>query len=250
MDGKNWLTARPIAHRGLHDAARGVIENTPSSVRAAVEAGYAIEVDLQITANGEAMVHHDEALGRLNDGVGALAEITAADLRRVPYKATADRMMTLGELCDLVAGRVTLVLEMKTLFDGDARLPERTAAVLRGYRGRAAVMSFDPAQVEAMAHIAPEIPRGLVGERGYRPDRTGLSPAHVSPAQTAGFLWRAAQARPQFLAYSVRDLTTFLPQTVRGLARLPLLTWTVRTAEDRDAAARYADQMIFEGFRP
>ena len=105
---RDWLTARPIAHRGLHDAAAGVIENTPSAFRAAIDGGYGIECDLQISADGEAMVHHDDALGRLTDGAGRLDAMTAAALRRVAFKATADRMLTLGELCDLVAGRVTL----------------------------------------------------------------------------------------------------------------------------------------------
>ena len=103
---RDWLTARPIAHRGLHDAAAGVIENTPSAFRAAIAGGYAIECDLQISADGEAMVHHDDALGRLTDGAGRLDAMTAEALKRVPFKASADRMMTLGELCDLVAGRV------------------------------------------------------------------------------------------------------------------------------------------------
>src|SRR5688572_2497968 len=122
---RDWLIARPVAHRGLHDAARGVIENTPSAVSAAVAAGYAIEVDLQITADGEALVHHDETLGRLNEGAARLDAMTAADLRRVPFKATADRMISLGELLDLVAGRATLVLEMKSQFNRDPRLPRR-----------------------------------------------------------------------------------------------------------------------------
>src|ERR1700752_2859611 len=119
----NWLTARPVAHRGLHDATRGVIENTPSSVAAAIAANYAIEVDLQITADGEAMVHHDDNLGRLTDGGAALKAMGANELRQVPFKATADRMISLSELCDLVAGRVTLVLELKSHFDDDRRLP-------------------------------------------------------------------------------------------------------------------------------
>ncbi len=105
---RDWLTARPIAHRGLHDAAAGVIENTPSAFRAAIDGGYGIECDLQISADGEAMVHHDDALGRLTDGAGRLDAMTAAALKRVAFKATADRMLTLGELCDLVAGRTTL----------------------------------------------------------------------------------------------------------------------------------------------
>src|SRR5215813_4260334 len=130
-----WLTARPIAHRGLHDAEQGLIENTPSAAAAAVAGRYGIEADLQISADGEAMVYHDDTLGRLTDGVGALRHLSAAALRRVPFRATADRMIALGDLLDLVAGRVTLVIEMKTRFDGDLRLATRTAAVLVSYRG-------------------------------------------------------------------------------------------------------------------
>src|SRR6266478_8546602 len=150
-----WLTARPIAHRGLHDPAQGIIENTSSAAAAAIAGRYGIEADLQISADGEAMVHHDDTLGRLTDGAGALRDLSAAALRRVPFRATADRMMALGDLLDLVAGRVTLVIELKTRFDGDLRLATRTAAVLAPYRGPVAVMSFDPALIIEMRRIAP-----------------------------------------------------------------------------------------------
>src|SRR3954466_13910658 len=130
MSSLDWLIARPVAHRGLHDAASGVIENTPSAFAAAVAGNYAIEVDLQITADGEAMVHHDDALGRLTDGEGALAALSSAQLRRVRLKATAAHMLTLGELIELVDGRVALFLELKSHFDGDPRLPRRVAEVL------------------------------------------------------------------------------------------------------------------------
>src|SRR6185295_19385629 len=139
MPDRNWLTARPIAHRGLHDAQNNIIENTPSAFTAAVTERYGIECDLQISADGEAMVHHDEALGRLTEGNARLDAMTAADLRRVPFKATHDRMISLGELGDLVAGRVPLVIELKSRFDGDLRLVRRAAAVLAGYGGAAAV---------------------------------------------------------------------------------------------------------------
>ena len=122
MSGLDWLTARPVAHRGLHDAPNGIIENTPSAFAAAVAGNYAIECDLQISADGEAMVHHDDALGRLTDGSGRLDAMTAAELKRVPFRATADRMITVGDLCDLVAGRAPLVIELKSRFDGDRRL--------------------------------------------------------------------------------------------------------------------------------
>src|SRR5687768_13435197 len=77
----DWLTARPVAHRGLHDAARGVIENMPGAITAAIAGNFAIEVDLQLTSDGEAMVHHDDALGRLTEGSGTLLGKTAAELK-------------------------------------------------------------------------------------------------------------------------------------------------------------------------
>ena len=122
MPGLDWLTARPIAHRGLHDGA-SAIENTTSAFQAAIDGGYGIETDVQITADGEAMVHHDFALGRLTLGSRQLAAMTAAGLKEVPFKATADRMMTLGELCEFVGGRVPLLIELKSRFDAISGSP-------------------------------------------------------------------------------------------------------------------------------
>ena len=241
---RDWLTARPIAHRGLHDASAGVIENTPSAFRAAIAAGYGIECDLQISADGEAMVHHDDALGRLTDGAGRLDMMTAEALRRVAFKSTADRMLTLGELCDLVAGHTTLVIELKGRFAGDTRLAARTAAVLAGYGGPIAAMSFDPGLVAALRNLAPALALGLVG---MRRDAGAPVPAQMSALR---YLRQALAAQLQFLAYRVADLTSGPPLLARHVLRWPVLTWTVRSPEDRARAAAYADQMIFEGFRP
>ena len=242
---RDWLTARPIAHRGLHDASAGVIENTASAFRAAIDGRYGIECDLQLSADGEAMVHHDGALGRLTDGEGRLDAFSAAALKAVAFKATADRMQTLGDLCDQVAGRVTLVLELKSRFDGDRRLAPRVGAVLAGYQGPVAAMSFDPGMVAALREVSPALPRGLVAMQRDRSSND--REASVSPTR---FALQALSARLDFLAYRVQDLTAPIPVLARKLLRLPLLTWTVRTAEDRARAARFADQIIFEGFRP
>jgi glycerophosphoryl diester phosphodiesterase len=248
MSSLDWLIARPVAHRGLHDAREGVIENTPSAFEAAIAARYGIECDLQGTADGEAMVHHDDALGRLTEGSARLDEMTTADLQRVAFKATADRMITLGELCDLVAGRATLVIELKSRFDGDRRLVARAAEVLSGYRGPAALMSFDPAQIAALREIAPALPRGMVAERHYRHREWDQLPAAAKRGMA--YFEHAPRTRPQFIAYAVSDLPAAIPMIARKLFGLPLLTWTVRSAGDRQKALRYADQMIFEGFRP
>ena len=248
MSGLDWLTARPVAHRGLHDAGAGVIENTPSAFAAAVAADYAIECDLQISADGEAMVHHDDALGRLTDGSGRLDEMTGAELRRVAFKATTDRMISVGELCELVAGRVTLVIELKSGRAGDHRLALRAAQILSAYAGPAAVMSFDPAQIVPVRTSAPHLTRGIVAESWSGHFNPGQAFARGRRALAYGH--DALKAHPQFIAHSVKDLPAALPFAARHLCGMPLLAWTVRSMADRQRAARWADQMIFEGFRP
>jgi glycerophosphoryl diester phosphodiesterase len=243
----DWLTARPIAHRGLHDAAPGIIENTASAFAAAIDAGYSIETDVQASRDGEAMVHHDDVLGRLTDGSGPLAALTAAELARVPYRATADRMMTLGQLCERVAGRVPLMVEIKSGFTGDERLVARTAEVLKGYAGPAAAMSFDPNLVACLRRMAPALPRGVVSQRRF----TQAEWASLSAWQRTSMahLLHAPETRPDFVAYRVDDLPAPATRLMRWCAA-PVLTWTVRTAEQRERARQWADQMIFEGFRP
>lgn len=248
MPGLGWLTERPIAHRGLHDAQAGVIENTASAFSAAIAGGYGIECDLQISSDGEAMVHHDDALGRLTEGSNRLAQMPAADIRRVHFKETADRILTLGELCDLVAGRAPLVLELKSHFDGDRRLVQRVADVLAAYRGRKALMSFDPGTIEIARWIAPQLTRGIVAMRHYTHHDRDLLPAAEKQRMT--WLLHANRTRPQFIAYAVSDLPAALPLLARTLFGLPLLTWTVRSEADRARARRWADQIIFEGIRP
>src|SRR5258708_18208995 len=167
MAGLDWLVARPVAHRGLHDLAAGVIENAPSAFVAAVAGNYAIECDLQLSADGEAMVFHDDTLERLTQGGGRVDALPAAALKRVAFRAPPDHMITLGELCELVAGRVTLVIEIKSHFDGDRRLIRRAAEVLASYDGPVALMSCDPGPMAALRALAPWITRGIVAERHY-----------------------------------------------------------------------------------
>ena len=158
MRAPDWLTARPVAHRGLHDRARGIIENMPGAARAAIDADFGIECDIQLTADGEAMVHHDDALGRLTEGSAALLGMTAAEIKAVRFTDTSERMMSLGDLCALVAGRVPLVIEVKSHFDGDRKLVARMAEVLASYRGPVVGMSFDPDQVLALRELMPKLP--------------------------------------------------------------------------------------------
>jgi glycerophosphoryl diester phosphodiesterase len=245
---REWLTARPVAHRGLHDAAASIIENTPSAFTAAVAANYAIECDIRLSADGEAMVFHDDTLERLTLGSGRVDAMSAADLQRVAFRATGDRMMRLGELRDLAAGRSALFIEIKSRFDGDLRLVTRAAQILQPYGGRAALMSFDPAPIAALRTLAPHLPRGIVAERRY--SHREWQPLSARTKRSLAYFQHTLSSRPQFIAYSVADLPSPIPRIARTVFGLPVLTWTVRTEMDREHAARYADQIIFEGFRP
>jgi glycerophosphoryl diester phosphodiesterase len=243
----DWLTARPVAHRGLHDVARGIVENMPAAALAAISGNFSIECDIQLAADGEAMVHHDDTLGRLTAGSGALLGMTAAELKAIRFKDTPERMMSLGDLCALVDGRVPLVIEVKSHFDGDRKLVARMAEVLASYKGPAVGMSFDPDQVLALRERMPLLPRGIIAQRNYDDDYW----TKLSPEQRRGMLdlrhaWRT---RPHFVAFWVEQLPAPAPWIARNLLGLPLLAWTVRTPEQRERASHYADQIIFEGFR-
>ena len=185
MRAPDWLTARPVAHRGLHDIARGIVENMPAAAQAAIDGNFAIECDIQLSSDGEAMVHHDNALGRLTEGSGALLGKTAAELKAVKFKNTPERMMTLGDLCALVAGRVPLVIEVKSHFDGDRRLVKRMAEVLASYSGPAVGMSFDPDQVVALRELIPGRARGIVAEREYTDEEWPEASRRTAPRHDA-----------------------------------------------------------------
>jgi glycerophosphoryl diester phosphodiesterase len=210
------------------------------------------------------MVHHDATLDRVTEAAGLLRDFTAAALKQIAYRRSGDRIMTLGELLDLVAGRVPLFIELKSRYDGDTGLAVRAAGALAGYPGPVAVMSFDPRLLAEMRERAPSLPRGIVGRRRERPTRPvfplgpgglsfvpqGAAPLGAAQARRPAYLLDLARACPHFVAYRLQDLPTAIPLLARHLLRLPLLTWTVRSEAERAAASRHAEQIIFEGFRP
>jgi glycerophosphoryl diester phosphodiesterase len=242
-----WLR-RPIAHRGLHDASRGIVENSASSVTAAMGKGYAVEVDLQCAAGGMPVVFHDSTLDRLTGAAGPVAAHDVEALREIPLKGTADRILSLPDLLALIGGYVPIILEVKSTWSRDGAFETNIAKLLASYAGPVAVMSFDPYSVAAFRRVAPALPRGLVAGRfndaGHWSDLTAGQRFAMRHLLTSTFAW------PHFIAYDVRALPALAPLIARTLFGLPLLTWTVRTLPDRERALRYADAMIFEGIEP
>jgi glycerophosphoryl diester phosphodiesterase len=249
MSDLGWLVARPIAHRGLHDRNNGIVENTITAADAAIARGFAIECDVQLTADGDAVVFHDFNLDRLTAETGDVVSHKASDLAAIGISGSkSDRIPTLGAFLSRIGGRVPLVVEIKSRFDGNMALTERTCEVLAGYSGPVVVKSFDPAVVAKVRQIAPTIVRGIVAESTYsHPTYDFMS--REQKHHLANLL-HFEESRPQFISWQVKDLPAAPPYLSRLLGNLPVMTWTVRSPEDRLRAERHADQIVFEGFVP
>jgi glycerophosphoryl diester phosphodiesterase len=235
-DRTAWLGKCDYAHRGLHGG--GVPENSRAAFAAALDAGMGIECDVQETRDGRAVVFHDFTAGRLIEGGEAIRDLSIGELtQRALIGGNGECVPTLCDLTALVAGRAPLLIEIKTKRERRvSRLCLAVRRALEGYRGPVAVMGFDPRVGAWFRRHAPQIVRGLVvTEEDARSVRGGWA--------RHGAVWTA---KPDFLAYDVRDLpSTFAAaQRARGLK---VLTWTVKTPALRETARAHADAAIAEG---
>lgn len=226
------LIAKPFAHRGLHGA--GIVENSRAAFEAAIRIGHGIELDVQASADGQAIVFHDYKLERLTGRDGLVVAHKASELARLRLLGTEETIPTLGEILTLIAGRAPLLIEVKTPERDVAGLSRSVAAALSFYAGPVGVMSFNPEVGRWFARNAPARLRGLV-------------------VTESGRRWRGLYERPlalrrsraDFLAYDLRDLPSRFA-TAQRLNGLPVLTWTCRTMADRARAAEHASQIIYE----
>ncbi len=242
---------RPIAHRGLHDAARGVVENTGPAFEAAMARGFGIECDLRPANGGWPIVFHDETLDRLVDGAGAVADLLPADLTRLRYRTSPSTpLLSFADLLDLVGGRVPLLVEIKSEWTPpDIDFLGLVTSLAASYRGPLALMSFDPAVIAACAAMAPRIPRGIVSGIYRRGDAEGWWDDRLTTErqERLSHLLESAAAKPDFFAYHVAALPTPVTRYVREVQGLPLFTWTVRNDADWQRSSDWADAPIFEG---
>lgn len=245
MTGRaSFIAARPIAHRGLHDLSRGIVENTAPAFAAAMAHNYAIECDLQLTRDGEAVVFHDDDAGRLLEGHGLVRDLTAAGIKALAIRGSGEHVQTLGELLAQVKGRVPLVIELKSHWDGDRRLAARALEVLQGYGGPHALMSFDPDTVAEVRRLSPAAVRGIVAERAFDPFYDSLPFATQMDLRTFSHLSRTL---PDFVSFAAADLP-WAPVTALRRSGRPVISWTIRSPGEAWTARRCSDQITFEGF--
>lgn len=241
--------SRPLAHRGLHDRGRGVIENSRAAVRAAVAAGYGIEIDVQRAACGEVMVFHDAELRRLTGRRGLVAERSAAELGAIPLTGGGETIPTLSEILAIVAGRAPLLIEFKDpdpmLGPTTGALEARAAELLAGYVGPVALMSFNPHSVAAAARAAPDRPRGLT-TCNFEGPKWPLS--ETRRGELAG-ICDFGPTGSAFISHNHRELDSPAVSALKARG-VPVLCWTVRGPAEEAAARRVADNITFEGYAP
>lgn len=235
----------PIAHRGLFDPAEGRIENTRRAFQAAIDADLGIECDVRPAAGGLPVVFHDDTIDRLIDGSGPVSALTEADLADLRYRGQDDTIQTFSELLDQVAGRVPLLVEIKSEWEPpDHRFLFRLCRMAAYYDGPIALMSFDPAVIAVARQYAPQVPRGIISGSyagdGWWNDRIDAERASRLRDLAEG------ETEPDFYAYEVQALTLDAPRRAREQFGIPMFTWTVRTEHDRELAEQFADAPIFE----
>lgn len=238
----DWLTAIPIAHRGLHDGARGVPENSLVAFAAAVAEGFPVELDVRVLADGAVVVFHDRDLARMTGAPGDVARIDRAAVAGLRLAGTPEPVPLLADALGVIAGRVPVLVEIKN--EGvTGRIETAVLGELAQYAGPLAVQSFNPLTMAWFRERAPRLPRGLLS-------------GDFRDVRMAALIRRRLQrmdmfalAAPDFVGYDVRCLP-YEPVTRVRDRGVPVLGWTIRSAAAERAARAQCDNVIFEGYRP
>lgn len=239
MRAPDWLTARPVAHRGLHDAAAGVPENSSMAFQRAIDGRFGIECDVRLTNDGVPLVFHDAALNRVTQRQGWIANLELAETRQLRLQGTNEFPPSLPDLLRQIGGRVPLLIEVKNYNDAPVGPLERAVSdAIEGYRGPVAVMCFNPMTVAWFQRHLPRVTRGQLAQaKPLAPDRMALINLRRQLDRNLG--------DPHFIGFKVDDLPHPLTQQARARGR-KVLAWTVRRHDQWLNARAWADNFIFE----
>jgi len=233
----------PIAHRGLW-SAKGAPENSLAAFDAACREGYGIELDVQLTADGEVVVFHDHHLARMAGAAAKLSEKTAEELGALRLKGSVEPIPTLKQVLDLVAGRALILIEIKSRFGEEGPLDQRVAEVIEGYPGPLSIIGFNPYSHAWWAENRPGVLRGL-DSYGYADEAAMKLPE--AQRRDLQNLEHVAIAQPHFLALGIDMLPGALADSYRAKG-YPIIAWTVRSAERWAELQDHCDNLIFESF--
>ena len=236
----SWLVKQKIAHRGLHDEVSP--ENSLSAFKKVVEKGYAIETDVQMTADGILLVFHDEILDRMTDGKGLISQKNFNEICNYTLKNSEEKIPLLSEVLSLVGGKVPLLIEIKS-HKNIGPEEEKIKAMLEKYDGQYAFQSFNPFIVKWFKDNMPDVKSGVLS--------SFFKDVKLSVFQKIILknLWLNKLAKPDFVSYNVDDAANFKKLSkIKGT--LPILFWTVRSTEQMRLVSEKCDNIIFEDFLP
>lgn len=237
----------PLAHRALHDVSKGRPENSRAAIRAAISAGYGIEIDIQPSADGQAMVFHDYDLDRLAEASGPIRAQTAAILQQTPLRGGDEGVPDIAEVLELVAGQVPLLIEIKdqdgAMGTAIGPLEEAVAQALKGYGGPVAVMSFNPHSVKHLAKVCPDIPRGIVTDSYAEKDWDLPTQRRDELREISGY----DLAECSFISHNMNDLSRSRVAELKADGAV-ILCWTVKSPQDEAIARQIADNITFERY--
>lgn len=235
----SWLVCQPIAHRGLHDKERP--ENSLPAFQNAIDNGYAIELDVQMIADGTLVVFHDESLSRVTNNDGYLKFLNKADLDVLYLGGTKEKIPTFEETLNFIKGRTPILIEIKNR-GKVGELEKKVIDLLKNYKGQFAIEAFNPYVLQYFAKHAPEFLRGQLA--GYLKNE---KLPFIQKFVLKRMLLNKHISKPDFIAYEGK----YLPNRfVRKYKKLPLLAWTVRNQEEYLRVVKYCDNVIFEDFEP
>jgi glycerophosphoryl diester phosphodiesterase len=242
--GESWdhLFQPPIAHRGLW-SPDGPPENSLGAFQAAIAAGYGIELDVRLSADGEAVVFHDDTLERMTGQAGRVSDRSAADLAALSLKGTDETIPTLLETLAVIGHRAMVHIELKTPFGEVGPLEQRVHEVIADHNGPLCVIGFNPYSHAWFADRFPGVLRGL--DSYSWKDAKGLS---AEQKASLANLEQVEIARPHFLALGLDMLPSARAAEFRAKG-MPIVAWTVRKPEQWDAIKGHCDNLIFEGFK-
>jgi len=242
------LFDRPIAHRGLHDRAGGIIENSASAFAAAISAGYAIECDLQLSADGVPIVFHDDTLERLTGRPGPVGDLTADELTRLPLlgSSTGDCPQRFTDFLAQIGGRTMLQVELKRQTGpATGMLAKKAAEAVANYTGPLTFESFDPALIIMVKSFGFAGKRGIITYGYDKPDwDKGLSGAQRTFLR---HLLHWPMSRFDFISCHTEALDLPAIRFWRSLGT-PVTAWTVRSPTIAQEVRDRVQQIVFEGF--
>lgn len=248
MTGKPDVTPllnRLYAHRGLHNNATEAPENSMKAFQKAVDAGYGIEMDIQLTKDNIPVVFHDFDLKRICGAEGMVRDYTYEELQQFKLCKSEERIPLFADVLKLVDGKVPLIVEFKNE-STDMTLCPIADELLKAYKGVYCMESFNPLCVHWYRKHRKDVVRGQLSEAFWKEGKDRRTVLYFCLQHLLlNFL-----AKPDFVAYDHHHPHMLSRVICRKLYGNLAVAWTIRSQKELEEAKKHFDLYIFDSFIP